>query len=89
MRRRNLFAAAIAAVTLFLCSTDATLAQKKKQPQAGRVSFQECCEKAYARFSRIDGRGNCTTSSDAQKDSFYQCVHNNSIRTIDRGQRAG
>jgi len=89
MRMRNVFAAAIAAVTLILCSADATLAQKKKQPQAGRAGFQECCEKAYARYSTIDGKGNCTTSSDAQKDSFDQCVHNNSIRTISRGQQAG
>jgi hypothetical protein len=88
MTKRNLMILTIGIAALIL-SADTAMAQKKKQPQAaGRASFKECCEKAYARYYIDGGKGGCSMISEQQKDSFYQCVHNGGVGIISKGQSA-
>ena len=86
--RTFLLAGVAASVAVFFIPGD-SWAQGKKQPRTGTSTFQQCCEKAYARYE-TDGRtGTCVTQRDEQKTAFYQCVHNNGVRIKSLGQQSG
>ncbi len=86
MRMRELLVAAIAAAALILCTADASMAQKKKQPQAAAGNtYKECCEKAYSRYFEQGGKRTCWIS-EKYRDVFYQCVQERGIRVIHGGQ---
>ena len=89
MGKRTILLAGAAACAAVVFTAGESSAQSKKQPRAGTNTFQQCCEKAYARYALEGGKDTCIMQGDQQKDAFNQCVHQRGIRTTSPGQQAG